>query len=407
MYEQSTRSSDYFQNNDLRANKILTSILYCFLIVWPIMALSAHLGILHIAANDFYLPCIVTLIADMLLVILQIKKAPFFFIKYYCLVTLEIIIGAASIYPAFNISILYGIAPVASCIYFNKELTCRISFFGYFMMIIGLIFRTHKFISSGQTAYTYLQWFTSSALSYTIEYLILALVCFAIASRSRVILEDVLSRKQKIQAMQEQIIFSFANLIESKDNVTGQHVKRTSAYVRLIATELKKAGYYSEELNDSSIEYICMAAPVHDIGKMKIPDSILCKPSSLTDSEFHFMKTHTFRGEEIIQKTMKNLENDNFIFYASNMAMYHHEKWDGSGYPEGLTGCNIPLCARIMAVADVFDALVTKRSYKDAMSIDEAMQHLKKAKGTQFEPLIVDVFIQNQNAVEEIYKNIT
>lgn len=169
-------------------------------------------------------------------------------------------------------------------------------------MIIGLVFRTHKFISSGQTAYTYLQWFTSSALSYTIEYLILALVCFAIASRSRVILEDVLSRKQKIQAMQEQIIFSFANLIESKDNVTGQHVKRTSAYVRLIATELKKAGYYSEELNDSSIEYICMAAPVHDIGKMKIPDSILCKPSSLTDSEFHFMKTHTFRGEEIIQK---------------------------------------------------------------------------------------------------------
>lgn len=240
-------------------------------------------------------------------------------------------------------------------------------------------------------------------MGYTIEYLILTPICLALTVRARTIIDDVIKRQYKMQRMQEQIIFSFANLIESKDHVTGQHVKRTSAYVRLIAEGLKCNGVYADELEGSAVDYICMAAPVHDIGKINIPETILCKPSGLTEEEFRFMKSHTVRGEEIIHKTMTYLEDDEFLKYAKMMALYHHERWDGSGYPEGLKGREIPLCARIMAVADVFDALVSKRSYKDSMSVDEAFERLEEASGTHFEPIIVNALINQRDEVEKIY----
>lgn len=407
MYEQNNASAEYFQNNDKKANDVTRHLIFVSAIVFPILTLFSYFGVLPVAFEVLFIPCILTVIFNFILMILNFFKAPSYFIKYYCLIAIEIVIGIMSTDARAGIYMTYVIAPIVSCVYFDKQLTWRISFFGYFMMIVGLVFRANGIVSYGHTTLTSLSWFLKHAFIFSIEYIILCIICFAVATRARKVLVDVFSRKQKIEFMQQQMIYSFANIIESRDDVTGQHVKRTSAYVRLIAEELKSNGFYADELDDTTLEYICMAAPIHDIGKLKIPDSILCKPGKLTKSEYNVIKSHTIRGEEIIQKTMTNLEDEEFLHYAKNVALYHHERWDGTGYPMGLSGRNIPLCARIMAVADVFDALVSKRSYKNSLSLEDAFDQLEKASGTQFEPLIVELFINQKEVVKQIYEDIT
>lgn len=406
MYENNA-SAEYFQSNDQKANDVTSRLIFVFAIVFPILTLLSYFKVLPIAFEVLLIPCILTVIFNFVLLALKFFKVPSYFIKYYCLIAIEIVIGIMSTNARVGIYMTYATAPIVSCVYFDKNLTFRISFFGYFMMIVGLVFRANGIEMYGDTTLTSLNWFFEHAIGFSIEYIILCSICFSVATRARKILADVSSRKQKIEFMQQQMIYSFANIIESRDDITGQHVKRTSAYVRLIAEELKCNGFYADELDDTTLEYICMAAPIHDIGKLKIPDSILCKTGKLTDAEFNIIKTHTVRGEEIIQKTMTNLEDEEFLHYAKNVALYHHERWDGTGYPRGLSGRNIPLCARIMAVADVFDALVSKRSYKNSFSLEDAFEQLEKASGTQFEPLIVELFINQKEAVKQIYQDIT
>ena len=406
MYEHNSASKDFFQDNDKKANTVTCYFIFGASIVFPLLVLLSYLRLLHIQQKSLIAPCVLTVIFNAVLIILRYFKAPSYFIKYYCLVVLEVVIGIISTNAQSSIYMTYAIAPIVSCVYFDKLLTRRISFFGYFMMIVGLVFRANGVSELGITAYSPLRWFTLYAVGFTIEYLLLCLICYVIATRARQLLENVFQRKQKIAFMQQQMIYSFANIIESRDDVTGQHVKRTSAYVRLIAEELKYNGFYADELDDTSLEYICMAAPIHDIGKLKIPDSILCKPGGLTDSEYNYIKSHTIRGEEIIQNTMANLEDEEFLHYARNVALYHHERWDGTGYPMGLSGRNIPLCARIMAVADVFDALVSKRSYKSSFTLDDAFEQLEKGSGTQFEPLIVELFVNQKEVVKQMYRDL-
>ena len=146
------------------------------------------------------------------------------------------------------------------------------------------------------------------------------------------------------------------------------------------------------------------AAPLHDIGKIKISDSILNKPGRLTPEEFDVIKTHTIEGAKIIEQTLRNIENNDYIETAEQMALYHHEKWNGTGYPMGLAGEQIPLCARIMAVVDVFDALTSKRVDKDAFSVDKAIDILKESSGSHFEPKLVDEFIKIRSKIEKVFE---
>lgn len=223
----------------------------------------------------------------------------------------------------------------------------------------------------------------------------------------RVGLEAAVKKKtQQIQKIQQKVISGFANIIENRDDFTGQHVKRTSAYVRVIAQELKDRGMFSNILDDEGhyLENMCKAAPLHDIGKIVISDTILCKPGRLTDEEFEIMKTHTVTGEKILEDTLKGIEKESYLNLAKDVAMYHHEKWNGSGYPAGLSGEAIPLCARVMAIADVFDALISKRCYKEAMSYDQAFQIMEESVGTHFDPQIGRIFLEIRSKIEEISK---
>lgn len=205
---------------------------------------------------------------------------------------------------------------------------------------------------------------------------------------------------------QSEMIMGFATLVENRDDSTGGHVRRTSMYVELLAKALRRRGYYKKILTKDYIQNLIMAAPMHDIGKIAVPDVILQKPGKLTDEEFENMKLHAAKGGQIIQDTFGHLEDEQYKDMAYKVARYHHEKWNGTGYPEGLKMEEIPLCARIMAIADVFDAVSEKRCYRDAMPLDQCFNIIKEGSGSAFEPVLVDVFLDLRKQVEEIYADI-
>lgn len=208
---------------------------------------------------------------------------------------------------------------------------------------------------------------------------------------------------REISRYHDEMIMGFANLIENRDDNTGGHVKRTSMYVKLIAEEMSSKGLYSSVLTKDYIDNLLKAAPMHDIGKISVPDAILQKPGSLDDDEYLKMKLHAIKGGQIIQEAYKNLGNDNFQQMAYEVARFHHEKWNGKGYPEGLSGEEIPLCARIMAVADVFDAVSEKRCYREAMPMDECFDIIAKGSGQMFDPVIADTFVAMREKVEKVH----
>ncbi len=206
--------------------------------------------------------------------------------------------------------------------------------------------------------------------------------------------EKLMENTRRISLIQDSVIVGMANLIESRDGSTGKHVKNTQMYVRMIADELYERGLYPEELTPEYIEDLCKAAPLHDVGKIKIPDSILQKPGKLTPEEFDTMKQHTTYSRLIIKTIIGDVEDAHYVKIVEDIALYHHERWDGTGYPVGLAGEEIPLAARIMAVADVFDALYEERCYKPPVRpIERIMQIIADGRGTQFDPVIAGIFI--------------
>ena len=204
--------------------------------------------------------------------------------------------------------------------------------------------------------------------------------------------------------MQDGLIITMADLVESRDSDTGAHVQKTAAYVKIIVEALRKKGYYVEKITPKFISDVIRSAPLHDVGKINIPDKVLNKPGKLTDEEYEIMKTHTTAGKRIIENAISTVNGDNYLKEARNMAAYHHERWDGKGYPEGIHGEVIPLSARIMAVADVFDALTSPRVYKPAFPIEKALSILEEGKGTQFDPKCVEVFMEALPEVKVILR---
>ena len=197
-----------------------------------------------------------------------------------------------------------------------------------------------------------------------------------------------------------------ADLVESRDKSTGTHIKNTSAYVEIICDELIKEGLYPDIVNEEYKNNVVASAPMHDIGKIKISDTILNKPGKFTDEEYKIMKTHAEEGAKIISTVKKTVESDalkeDYLGEAENMAHYHHEKWNGEGYPCGLKGEAIPLSARIMAVADVFDALVAERVYKPGMSFESAISIIKESSGRHFDPVIVQAFLNAEDKIRAV-----
>ena len=213
---------------------------------------------------------------------------------------------------------------------------------------------------------------------------------------------EVEAKLEHIQAMQDQIIIGISDIVESRDNSTGGHVKRTSEAIRIFMDELEKESA-EFHMTKHFVENVIKAAPMHDLGKIAVEDYILKKPGRFTDDEFQLMKVHAAVGAQIVEKALKGIEDEAFLDVAKNMAHYHHEKWNGQGYPTGLSGADIPVEARIMALADVFDALVSKRCYKEKYGYDEAFKIIEDSLGSHFDPELGRIFLQCREELEEYY----
>ena len=275
----------------------------------------------------------------------------------------------------------------------------------YCALTLGVIFWKHRYIPRNKRA----------SLATTVVFIVIILTlqilfpealvtCIAAAM---ILLSIYLTMENPaihgLQHYHSEMVMGFATLVENKDGNTGGHIRRSSAYASLIAKNLRRTRRYHNIITQDYLDNLIQSAPMHDIGKIGISDAILQKPGRLTPEEFEQMKQHTTIGGRIIADTFGHLLNVEYESMAHQVALYHHEKWNGKGYPEGLSGTDIPLCARIMAVADVFDAVSTKRCYRDAMSLDACYDIIRSGRGTDFDPDVVDAFFMDQAKIEHIY----
>lgn len=213
--------------------------------------------------------------------------------------------------------------------------------------------------------------------------------------------QEVADKTRSVKNMQEKLVLSLADMVENRDSNTGGHVKRTSDVVRILVEDIQANQYFP--LGDELARDIVRAAPMHDLGKVSIDSNILNKPARLTPEEFTIMKTHSTISGQMVRILLEGMEEEHLVETAYHVARFHHERWDGKGYPEGLVGEMIPLEARIMAVADVYDALVSKRVYKEPMSYEKAAQIMQEGMGTQFDPNMHLVFLSCRSRLEHYY----
>lgn len=214
---------------------------------------------------------------------------------------------------------------------------------------------------------------------------------------------QVANQVEHISNIQRKTILGMASMVENRDNNTGGHIKRTSDVIGILIDTIRTN--HLLELSDEFCNDLIKAAPMHDLGKIAISDSILNKPGKFTDEEFAIMKTHAEKSAEIIENILRGIEEDHFVNTAVNVGRYHHEKWNGQGYPMGLSGEQIPIEARIMAIADVYDALVSKRCYKEAMSFSKAYEIMIESMGSHFDPALERVLVMSREKLENYYEN--
>lgn len=334
---------------------------------------------------------------------LKIQKS---YIKYVNVISAALFVTVLSITLTYHVVVIYVYPIAIASLYFSKGLNVVATA----LTVVG--------VSVGQILAFYLD--TLQDDNFTVLYdtvlwgiIPRAMVLTAIAviftmlcTRTVALLKDLTTVADELVHYHDEMVMGFATLVENKDGSTGGHIKRTTAYVKLLAEELKKRGFEKDVLTKRYIKNLAMAAPMHDIGKISVPDVILQKPGKLTDEEYAVIKTHAVSGGKIIEETFGHLADKEYTKMAYEVARFHHEKWNGRGYPDGLKEEEIPLCARIMAVADVFDAISQKRCYREAMPLDKCFSIIAEGRGQDFDPVLVDVFLDIREKVVQVHEEI-
>lgn len=396
--------SGYVKNNETQINQFAAKLFAIVCIIPYLICLMVVIGLFNFSIVLASIGVVSSTIAAIIFNIVARKKSDFRAFKYIICLTIQAVIFLYSADCDMDITVTYMLAPIVALLYFNPRLEVVTCIASIISMLAGVIIQAPDTVRQIYHDVTPFMFVLTTGGAHFMEMLVASFFFITIASFSRNLISSLHNRNEEIASIQNNLAYSFADMIESRDGTTGEHVKRTSKVVALIVDYLRNnPQIYSGNIEERELNLITMSAPLHDIGKLKVPDSILSKPGKLTDEEFDIIKTHSEEGAKIINKTLSNIEDSLYVEIAHDMALYHHEKWNGSGYPKGLAQEDIPVCARIMAVADVFDALCSKRSYKQAFSIDEAYDIMQKSKGTHFEPILVDVLCLLRADMERIY----
>ena len=377
-----------------------------------IMMCSAEEYAVHCGLYDISLSKMLTV-----LTVIQFSTAPVLAMLFTGALGLRHQAKIAGIYFAVNLAVEAIAAPFGLIFYFNESGYFRGQYFliyeffyviSLIYLIVGMSIAGKKFRHRDKgTILMILVILVAGIIPMTFFKLNITYVAIAIGASLCYIyyndlnqedtLSDLVSNQEKMSRMQEHIISGMANLIESRDTETGEHIARTSAYVKMLAEYARDDGVYADEISDHFIELMYTLAPMHDVGKIVVPDHILKKPGRLTDEEFDQMKQHAAAGGKVVRNVLNGITEEEFLSFASDIATYHHEKWDGSGYPTGKKGEEIPLSARIMAIADVFDALISERCYKKALPVEKALSIIEEGAGAHFDPQLAAVFLNHRS----------
>ena len=392
----SSRLESYFLENEKKVNRLISKILPLFCIVGPIIFLCNKLGVFSVDEKGLIIFSISIIILTIFVFILTRLFPQKFFLKYVFFIFFEIFIFYLSIIPGVDFNLGYLVIPLLAALYYSFRFNFFVTALSFIVMAVSLRFRSGN-----------LEWFSVKFFSMTIEFLIWCLVDFAFIWVAKGFLIDNYKRSKQVHNIQLNLISGFANLVEAKDSTTGHHIKRMSAYVKLICEELKKLDRFKSYLTPENISRIVAAAPLHDLGKIAIPDAVLCKKTTLTPEEFNLVKQHPLMGDHLIRDNMSSIEDTEYIKIARDVALHHHEWWNGNGYPDGLSERNIPLCARIISAADVLDALLSKRPYKEGYDIDNAFEIITPLAGVQFDPDIISILPKIKDDVAQIAQDET
>lgn len=270
-------------------------------------------------------------------------------------------------------------------------------------MILGTATLVWTGLILGTSLLLYVQWgvFISPAIPMVLGFLIFSLLSFARFTAEK---KAAFNWFRQLSAAQQLTMETMVSMVETRDPETGEHIVRTQYYARAVAVRLRERGMFLDHLTDNFIETLFLSAPLHDIGKVGIPDNILLKPARLNEDEFRHMKMHATYGRSILRKAGEKIQGSNYLAMGGDIAGTHHEKWNGKGYPQGLSGNDIPLAGRIMAIADVYDALISKRCYKPPFPHEKAMAIIQEEKGKLFDPVIVETFVDIEPVIQEIVK---
>lgn len=399
-------SEKIIKRNEKDANIVVAKIFFITFLLFTVVFLLNVLGIFVIyqpAMILAYVSSSVLLLSPLLINKLVPLSSKYLKYVYVSFAALFILIVSTTL--TYHVVLIYAYPIALAGVYFSRRLT---NYSVYLTIAVTVI---------GQLLGYFLQWrpdknfpTLDKLIVFSIVPRLITLISFAfllkyLTDRTSKLMQDDLERYYQLSGYNQSMIYSFATLVESRDANTGGHIKRTSIYVKLLAEELLKEGVYKEEINEELIRTLSMVAPLHDIGKIAIPDSILQKPGKLTDEEFDIMKTHSEKGGDIIRETFRDVADTTYTDMAYDVAMYHHEKWNGNGYPRGLMETGIPLSARIMAVADVFDAVSEKRCYREAMPLEKCFSIVEEGSGTHFDPVLVKAFLNIRDNITAVHES--
>lgn len=394
--------NNIFDKNEENANKSVAKIMFYTLAIFAGVVVLDYLNIFVIKKTVM---TTVSLASGVLLLLPSVlnkvcgpdKK----YLKYLYVIFASLFIFLISSTLTYHVVVVYAYPIAIASMYFSDRLVKISVGLTLFVTVAGQLLGYYLDLNSDLNFFNVKRLvlfgiiprlFTTSAFAVLLHFL---------TKRTNKLLKYQEIDMKRISNFDNDMLTAFASLVESRDKNTGGHIIRTRAYVKLIVNELYERNLFPETINGTFIENITKAAPLHDIGKISIKDSVLQKEGKLTDEEFEEMKKHAAAGGKIIKENFSHIGNKTFRTTVYEVARYHHEKWNGRGYPDGKKGEDIPLCARIMTIADVFDAVSQKRVYRDAMPLEQCFEIISKGIGEDFDPVIAQVFLDIKDKVIE------
>ena len=425
--------SQVFDENVAKVNLMILKIMVAAIIVPISFVVFTAMGYWNVPGGYSFTIGLYCITVSFLLYLFNQISVLQKFTMYMSIIATMIFVDLLGCKSIIVITIAYGFAPVLSCLYYNAKLTRIINAVNFISILVVNWIRAQTimdvYIWVEDPDRTSMQFFIANGIGLAVESIFVYMITVTLAKRTNKTLDalvqsseerdsafdelmkrnayivkinsEIEDANQNLKGTQYKIIQFVAQVLGSHDLFTGRHVMHTRKYVEIIAKELKRMGYYTKELTADNIELYSTAAFLHDIGKIHIPEGVLNKIGKFTPEEFELMKIHPEEGKKLLE-FLPQIEDGKFNEIAKQMAYCHHEKWDGSGYPNGLKEKEIPLCARIMAAADVLDALISQRLYKEPMSIEDAMEVFERARGLHFEPCIADAVISLKNLIKII-----